>query len=82
MENNFGCRTGIDVHKESIEACVQRIEPSGHVRSEKRHWGVMMRDLLEGPMATAEGVTHVAMESRALRSRFSTPWRVVSQCYW
>ena len=38
---------GLDVHKESVEACVRRIEPNGGVQSETRHWGTMTRDLLE-----------------------------------
>jgi transposase len=62
MEEVFGCCTGWDVHKESVEACVRRIESNLH--QETRHWGTMTRDLLAmADWMVAEGVTHVAMES-------------------
>src|SRR6516165_1002032 len=64
MENIFVRCAGLDVHKESVEACVRRIEPNGCVHSETRHWGTMTRDLLEmADWLEAEGVTDVAMES-------------------
>jgi transposase len=64
MENIFACCAGLDVHKESVEACVRRIEPNGRVHQETRHWGTMTRDLLAlADWLTAEGVTNVAMES-------------------
>jgi transposase len=64
MENILACCAGLDVHKESVEACVRRIESNGRVHSETRHWGTMTRDLVA--MANwlgAEGITNVAMES-------------------
>ena len=64
MENILVRCAGLDVHKESVEACVRRIEPNGCVHSETRHWGTMTRDLLEmADWLAAEGVTNVAMES-------------------
>jgi transposase len=64
MENILARCAGLDVHKESVEACVRRIEPNGRVHSETRHWGTMTRDLLEmADWLAAEGVTNVAMES-------------------
>jgi len=64
MENIFVRCAGLDVHKESVEACVRRIEPNGCVHSETRHWGTMTRDLLEmADWLAAKGVTNVAMES-------------------
>src|SRR5262245_29702135 len=45
MENIFTCCAGLDVHKESVETCVRRIESSGRVHSETRHWGTMTQDL-------------------------------------
>ena len=64
MESVFACCAGLDVHKESVEACVRRIEPNGRVHSETRHWGTMTRDLREmADWLAAEGVTNVAMES-------------------
>ena len=64
MENIFPRCAGLDVHKESVEACVRRIEPNGCVHNETRHWGTMTRDLLEmAEWLAGERVTNVAMES-------------------
>ena len=64
MEQILARCAGLDVHKESVEACVRRIEPNGGVQSETRHWGTMTRDLLEmADWLEAAGVTDVAMES-------------------
>jgi len=41
MENILACCAGLDVHKESVEACVRRIEPNGRVHSETRDWGTI-----------------------------------------
>jgi transposase len=45
MENILACCAWLDVHQESVEACVRRVEPNGRVHSETRHWGTMTRDL-------------------------------------
>jgi transposase len=64
MENVFSCCAGLDVHKESVEACVRRLEPSGQLHHQTRHWGTMTRDLRAmADWMAAQGVTHVAMES-------------------
>jgi len=64
MENVFSCCAGLDVHKESVEACVRRMEPNGRLYQQTRHWGTMTRDLLAmADWMAAQGVTHVAMES-------------------
>lgn len=64
MDNILACCAGLDVHKESVEACVRRIEPNGRVHSETRHWGTMTRDLMAmADWLASEGVTNVAMES-------------------
>jgi len=64
MENVFPCCAGLDVHKESVEACVRRIEPKGRLHQQTHHWGTMTRDLLAMAVwMAAQGVTHVAMES-------------------
>jgi hypothetical protein len=39
MENIVAHRAGLDVHKESVEVCVRRIEPNGRVHSETHHRG-------------------------------------------
>jgi transposase len=55
---------GLDVHKESVEACVRRIEANGRFHQETRRWATMTRDLQAmADWMAAEGVTHVAMES-------------------
>jgi len=64
MEVILGCCAGLDVHKDSVEACVRRMSAGGKVEHEVRHWGTTTREL----MAMAEwlgsmGVTQVAMES-------------------
>jgi transposase len=64
MEEVFSCCAGLDIHKETVEACVRRIEPNGHVHHETRHWGTMTQDLsVMADWMMAQGVTHVAMES-------------------
>jgi transposase len=64
MENIFARCAGLDVHKESVESCVRRIEPTGRLHQETRHWATMTRDILVmADWMAAQGVTHVAMES-------------------
>ena len=64
MENLLARCVGLDVHKESVEACLRRIELNGRVHSETRHWGTMTPDLVAmAEWLAAEGVTNVAMES-------------------
>lgn len=64
MENIYPCCAGLDVHKESVEACVRRMEPKGRLQQQTRHWGTMSRDILAmADWMAAQGVTHVAMES-------------------
>src|SRR5947208_3932208 len=64
MENIYPCCAGLDVHKESVEACVRRMGPNGRLDQQTRHWGTMTRDLLVmSDWMAAQGVTHVAMES-------------------
>ena len=55
---------GMDVHKDSITACVLLIDEGGEFRGEKRRFGTMTRNLKE--MATwlaNEGVQAIAMEA-------------------
>jgi transposase len=55
---------GLDVHKDTVVACVRHQLPTGRVRKEVRTFGTMTRDLLElADWLAAEQVTHVAMES-------------------
>ena len=64
MENIFLCGAGLDLHKESVEACVRRMEPNGQLHQQTRRWGTMTQDVLNmADWMAAQGVTHVAMES-------------------
>jgi transposase len=64
MESLIHRCAGLDVHKESVEADVRRMNPDGTWHHETRHWGTMTRDLLAmADWMAAQGVTHVAMES-------------------
>ena len=64
MEKVYTCCAGLDIHKESIEACVRRIEADGRLHQDTRHWGTMTRDLQAmADWMAAQGVTHAAMES-------------------
>jgi transposase len=58
------CCCGIDVHKDSVTACVQWAEGKGKRRQQKRMFGTFTQDLLGLADWLREcGVTHVAMES-------------------
>jgi len=64
MENIFLCCAGLDLHKESVEACVRTMEPNGQLHQQTRRWGTMTQDILNmADWMAAQGVTHVAMES-------------------
>jgi transposase len=64
MEEIYACCAGLDIHKETIEACVRRMEKQGQFHQEIRRWGTMTRDLLAmADWMAAQGVTRVAMES-------------------
>jgi transposase len=64
MEVIIVCCAGLDVHKDSVEACVRRLENGGRISQQTRHWGTMTRDLLAmAEWFRSEGVTQVAMES-------------------
>lgn len=39
MEVIVSCCAGLDVHKDSVEACVRRTSAGGKVEHEVRHWG-------------------------------------------
>jgi transposase len=55
---------GLDVHKDSVSACVLLAEPTGRRRKELRRFGTMTCDLLALlDWLLAMRVTHGAMES-------------------
>jgi transposase len=64
MEVLYSCCCGIDVHKQSITACVLRAEAKGQVHKQKRRFRTFTQDLLSLADWLREcGVTPVAMES-------------------
>jgi len=64
MEAIFRCCAGMDVHSKTVVACVRRIDEQGKIHSEVLTFGTMTLDLLKlSDWLTAEGVTHIAMES-------------------
>jgi transposase len=64
MDILYTCCAGLDVHKDSVYACVRRLGPGGVARELVKVFGTMTPDLLAlGDWLAAEGVTHVAMES-------------------
>jgi transposase len=64
MEIVYPCCAGLDVHKQTVVACVRRLDVKGVVHKEVRTFGTMTADLLQlADWLAHEGVTHVAMES-------------------
>jgi transposase len=64
MDVIYRCCAGLDVHKQTVEGAVRRMEPDGRVQVEIRQFGTMTDDLLEMvEWLKAQGVTPVAMES-------------------
>jgi transposase len=58
------CCAGLDVHKDTVVACVRRVDEAGKAREEVRTFGTMTGQLIELADWLAErGVAHVAMES-------------------
>jgi transposase len=64
MEAIFRCCAGLDVHSKTVTTCVRRIDDQGKIHAEVRTFGTMTCGLLSlCEWLTAEGVSHVAMES-------------------
>jgi len=64
METIYPRCCGLDVHSQSLQACVRNLDARGRVREEGRSFGTMTRDLLAlRDWLEQERVTHVAMES-------------------
>jgi transposase len=64
MEPLHWCVAGLDVHKESVVACVRRLDDRGRAHEQVRTFGTMTADLLAlGDWLAAAGATHAAMES-------------------
>ena len=64
METIFARCCGLDVHKDSIQACVRLLDERGKLTSEVRSFSTVTIHLLAlGDWLAELGVTHVAMES-------------------
>ncbi len=64
MDVVYRCCCGLDVHKESVVACVLWATSEGEHRQEKRRFGTFTCDLLAlSGWLEGCGVTHVVMES-------------------
>jgi transposase len=64
MEALYRCCAGLDVHKDTVTACVRRMDERGRAREEIRTFGTMTGMLLGlADWLLEAGVTHVAMES-------------------
>src|SRR5271157_3845452 len=64
MDILYTCCAGLDVHKNTVVACVRRVSLDGKVRKEVRTFETTTRGLLAlSDWLRAESVTHAAMES-------------------
>jgi transposase len=64
MDLLYTACAGLDVHKDSVVACVRRVDPKGKVQQETRTFGTTTGQLLElGDWLAQQQVTHLAMES-------------------
>jgi transposase len=71
---------GLDVHKQTVVACVVVPGPGQRPHKEIRTFNTMTADLLElADWLTAHGVTHVALESTGVY--WKAPWNVLESSF-
>ena len=64
MQMLYRCCAGLDVHKDTVVACIRRVDDAGKAREQVRTFGTMTGALLElADWLAEQGVRHVAMES-------------------
>jgi len=64
MDTMYRCCAGLDVHKETVAACVRRVDTTGRVAKEVRTFGTTTGELLKLlDYLVAQGVEAAAMES-------------------
>jgi transposase len=64
MDTIYRRVAGLDVHKDSVQACVRIMDESGKVTQQARNFSTMTDGIRElGAWLSAAAVTHVAMES-------------------
>jgi len=67
MDILYSVCAGLDVHKDTVVACVRRLDGKGKVQRQTRTFGTMTIHLLAlADWLTEQGVTHVAMEPLVL----------------
>lgn len=77
----FPCVAGLDVHKNTVVACVHRLGADGKVQEVVRTFGTMTDDLLAlADWLAACGVTQVAMESTGVL--WKPVWNVLESGSW
>ena len=70
MDILHACCAGLDVHKDTVVACIRRIGPTGQVEDQVQTFGTMTGDLLGlADWLAAHGVVNVAMESTGVFSK-------------
>jgi len=66
MDTMYRCCAGLDVHKQTVAACVRRVDASGRVSKEVRTFGTTTGALLQlSDWLVSQGVEAAAMESTA-----------------
>ena len=69
---------GMDVHKDSVTACLLLIDDGGEFQVEKRRFGTMTRDLKEmASWLEAQGVERIAMEATGVY--WKPVWNILEQ---
>jgi transposase len=64
MDTMYRCCAGLDVHKQTVAACVRRVDASGRVSKEVRTFGTTTAALLQlSDWLVSQGVEAAAMES-------------------
>ena len=74
---------GLDVHKETVVACLG-VRERGQVRRGVRRWATTTAELLKlGDWLRQAGCTHIAMKRQASTgSRSGTCWKARSNYFW
>jgi transposase len=76
MEVVYPCCAGLDVHKESVVACV-RLARAGEITREVRTFGTTTAGLLDlSAWLSEQGVTHIAMEATGVY--WKPVWHILS----
>ncbi len=78
------CGAGLDVHKETVVACIRRADPDGQAHCQVRTFGTRTAELLAlGDWLEAAGVRHVAMGSTGVYwEPIGTCWGIASRRCW